>query len=204
MRRVVLLAFIALALPLSSWANSTNDLVFTNTGGKITLGAGSSLKLSGSLLTSFTGLNGVTTTGKLGTVNFMTGSLISGSIGAGGTFAAGGSFTIKGNGTNGIPNGVLFTGSFSGPVTWTAVKQPAGNFTYTLTGNVSGMLSNGSPAAGGTVQFTFDVPQSQQFSTSVRLNNGVTTVTVPEPGTLGLLGTGLIGIAGLVRRKMKK
>ncbi len=204
MRRVVLLALLALALPVLSWANSSNDLVFTNTGGKITLGAGSTLKLSGSILTSFTGLNGVTTTGKLGTVNFTTGSLISGTISAGGTFAAGGSFTIMGNGSNGIPKGVLFTGSFNGPVTWTAVQQPKGNFTYTLSGSVSGKLSNGSPAGGGTVQFTFDVPSYQQFSTSVRLNNGVTTVTVPEPGTLGLLGTGLIGIAGLVRRKLKK
>ena len=33
----------------------------------------------------------------------------------GGTFAAGGSFVINGNGTNGIPNGAIFTGTFSGP-----------------------------------------------------------------------------------------
>ena len=68
---------------------------------------------------------------------------------------------------------------------------------------MSGTLSNGAHATGGTLQFTFDVPNGQQFSKNVRLNQGVTTVTVPEPSTLGLLGTGLLGLAGLVRRKLK-
>jgi len=31
---------------------------------------------------------------------------------------------------------------------------------------------------------------------------GTTNLTAPEPGTLGLLGTGLLGIAGMFRRKL--
>ncbi|PYX90536.1 MAG: hypothetical protein DMG68_01435 [Acidobacteria bacterium] len=208
MRKVVLLVLLALCLPIASWANSSN-IVFSNTGGNITTGGtkiAPTLSLSNSSLTGFTGFNGVPITGNLGTVSFTTAGLISGSLGGGGTFAAGGSFTITGNGSNGVPNGSLFQGSFSGPVSWAGTFNPLGNhgkgnWTYVLTGTVSGTLNNGAQAGGGTMQFSFDVPNSKLFSKGVRLNGGVTTVTVPEPGTLGLLGTGLFALACMVRRK---
>ena len=205
MRKTVFLMLLVLALSVVSWANS-NTITFQNGGGKIVVGTGGSLQLKNSTLTSFTGLNGNTITGTLGTVSFRTGGLALGTLGTSGTFAAGGSFTIMGNGASGMGSGLLFKGAFTGPVNWVGSFNPAGNhglgaWTYVLSGTIRGALSNGVQVNAATVQFTFDVPNGKQFSSGVRLNQGSTTVTVPEPGTLGLLGSGLLGLAGLVRRR---
>ncbi len=197
MRRVILLALLALALPIAAFANSGVD--FTNSGGTLA-GTNSGLSLTGSTLAAVNGLNGGgLITGNLGSVTFSTGALASGSLQMGGTFAAGGSFTITGNGTNGIPNGTIFTGTFSGPVTWTLVTLANGTHNYTLVGTLTGSLGSFN-TNGVTVQLTINTGKGF-FNGSTTISSGDTNIVVPEPGTLGLLGTGLVGLAGLLRRK---
>ncbi len=202
-KKLLLLAVLAAALPIAAFANSNVD--FGNSGGTLS-GSTSGLSLSGSVLTTVNGLNGGgLLSGNLGTVSFTTGALGGNPNGLqmGGTFAAGGSFTITGNGTNGVPNGPIFTGSFSSPVTWIWIPPDSSNpfNTYVLMGTISGTLE-GFATSGMNVQLTF--PSADLFNGSIPVASGNTfVVVVPEPGTLTLLGTGLMSLAGTVRRKLK-
>jgi len=198
-RKLFLLAVLALAVPIAAFGNSSVD--FTNSGGTLS-GTNNGLTLSGSVLTSVNGLNGGgLITGDLGTVTFSTGALASGSLQMGGTFAAGGSFTITGNGTNGIPNGTLFAGTFTAPVTWTLVTLADGTHNYTLTGVLTGTLSSGFSTNGVTIQLTVNTGKGF-FNGSTQIASGDTNIVVPEPGSLGLVGVGLLGFAGMFRRKL--
>jgi hypothetical protein len=142
--------------------------------------------------------------GNLGTVSFSTGALATGSLQMGGTFASGGTFTITGNGTNGVHNGVIFTGTFDAPVTWTLVTT-SGTNSYQMSGTVIGTWFTGATLTGTTVAETVNLGTSF-FVTSATLQGGQTNIvtgTVPELGSLTLLGTGLIGLTAMVRRKLK-
>jgi hypothetical protein len=211
MKRIVLLALLALTVPLLAFADEVD---FTNTGGTLTAntttttlpGSTVNLTLTGSQLTQVTGFNGMgTTQGMLGSVAFTTGALSSGSLVTGGTFGPGGTFVIMGNGQGGLPNGVIFSGTFTGNTTWTptgTVGVSASIF-YTLSGAISGTWYNGMTVNGATTQITFDTGKNG-FMGSVGLGSGNTVITVtPEPGTLGLLGTGMLGLAGIFRKKLK-
>ena len=196
MRRVVGVALLAMTLPIAAWASGID---LTNKGGTIAISL-SGITSHGSQLKSFNGIQ-APPGHSLGSVSYSTGALTSGTITGGGTFSSvGSSFVVIGKGNYGQPKGVIFSGAFVGDVNWTLVSQVGQTLTYTLSGDLAGQLYNGRMVTGTTTQTIITHP-GQLAKGIGHINLGDTHLNTPEPGPLGLLGTGLLGIAGTFRRK---
>jgi hypothetical protein len=203
MKKTLLLAVLALALPTAVFAGSSVDNM--NKDGNLMASTSGPITLSGS--SSLFAVNGVAglAPSYLGTVSFVTGDLKTGSLAFGGTFdGAGSNFMITGNGSNGLPNGVIFTGAFSGDIKLAEYTLSDGTHTYILSGYVNGTSGTGMREDGLTSQVVFNTGDGY-FNGGATILSGDTGLkaVVPEPGSLGLLGTGLIGLAGVVRRKLR-
>ena len=200
MKKLILLAIVALALPISALANS---VTFSTQGGYTWVGSNLSTSSSSGFTTPgriglVKGMNGHTYSGmNLGRLTFSTGTLTSGTMASGGTFAGGGSFTMSLNGSvKGMPNATVFQGSFNGPVSWTNL----GHGYYSLSGTIVGMFNGHKVTGGVTVLFAGGIKNGHISMSGATVN---IPMPVPEPGTLSMLGTGLLGLAGLARRKFR-
>jgi hypothetical protein len=171
-----------------------------NNGGTLT-GTDAGLTLTGSALTEIRGISGAA----LGTVTITAGALWTGSLQNGGEFSATGSSLVitlnpgvLGGKLSG--GGILYSGSFLyGGISWT--PDPYNPGVYFLQGTAYGTLPNGTQGQAFVFESFYGSFSSNGVFTGT-LGGGQIDV-VPEPATLGLFATGLLGIGGAIRRKMR-
>jgi len=204
-KSLVTLALALLAFPIIAVADNTNSITSEWINSGATVGARDGFSLA-STVTAGLLSNGSWMTGKdLGSVQLTTGKLLSGSLKQGclGAYACSFSFVDSSFTIAGANDAPSFSGKFGSNIVLagTCVK---GTCTYSITGAPGGgveLTTLGGQPVGSTVLSFMTKGKFTGGSMTAISGTGLTNVTVPEPGTLGLLGVGLAGLAVILRRK---
>lgn len=208
MKRVtIILGLVMLLLPMAAWAGAID---LTNQSGTITY-TDAGVVSAGSELVRFNGISSAKGSA-LGSVSFSTGAFTGSSLWSDGTFSSTGSqFTVTGQGKwlagvlgkQAKGKVELFKGSFVGPISWTVVSAVHANYVFDLSGTIAGTLWNGMAMTGTTTQTIYAYTDQWPTDHKGGIHLGTSQLSpVPEPGTLSLLGTGLIAVAGTMRRRL--
>lgn len=202
MKRTVLTVLLALALPSAALANVVT--IINNNGTLVASNSGLSLV---SDITGIFGGYGSPHGSDIGTLSITLGPLASGSLLTGGTFnMAGSTFSLS------LEGSTLFSGTFvycswcnsrnngglgHGVPTWSLVSPG----TYMLSGYVSGGWRDGEQGYGYVQDVVTGSFNANGVFTATSISGS--SMVTPEPATFGLFVTGLTGIAGMVRKKLK-
>jgi hypothetical protein len=184
MRRAMLLTLVAMALPTAALATSINFMTGTFEHGKVT--RESSGKFTAP---SFT----ISVTGKSGTITITTNTLGAGcdtNIVGECSFSSG-TITVKNSSgstvfTDSLKDGLIFKGSGGASVVASLVPS-----SMAPTGGITGFTVTFLPGPNATDK----VLHGTAFAESS---------VIPEPSALLLLGTGVVGLAGIMRRKLRQ
>lgn len=221
-KHATIVGLVACLVPIAAWAHSSQFAapppstcipgvaicIFDQSGQATSTGKGTSTQLfmdgtNGSIASTVMQIGGVQGA-NLGTLTLSTGTLISGTLSGGATFNPG-TLTITTTGYNGF-TGTLFSGTFgnsTSPIQWIALGKVSGFYQYELIGPISGTWEGSQGVSGETAQLYFH-SKTQYTGGKITLASGTTGIVIPEPASVGLLGTGLIAMGFLVRRKAKR